>query len=179
LPKFPLPILPVAHFSVAHFSVAQISVAHFTVNRSFHTLKRRRKSTRRGRRAVKGSVFACGKLTTRPFLPFCHIYHVNETQLCTCKACCWRSRRRGSGGSVIDDIDFPMAILAYFFSRRRIASNQRYCHMRQTICSTRFGVRVCLLVLWSNNFQPPFHRLPKFKIFHCKMRFFAKITHLL
>jgi len=28
----------------------------------------------------------------------------------------WRvSRRRGSGRSVIDDIDFPMAILAYFF----------------------------------------------------------------
>ena len=25
------------------------------------------------------------------------------------------SRRRGSGRSVIDDIDFPMAILAYFF----------------------------------------------------------------
>ena len=61
------------------------------------------------------------------------------------------SRRRGSGRSVID-IDFPMAILAYFFSCRRIASKQRYCHIRQTICSTRFGVRVCLLVVWCKNF---------------------------
>ena len=81
--------------------------------------------------------------------------------------------------NAVDDINFPMAILACFFSHCRIVSNQRYCHIRQTICSTRFGVRVCLLVLWSNNFQPPFHRLPKFKISHCKMRFFVKITDLL
>jgi len=36
--------------------------------------------------------------------------------------------------------------------RRRLASKQRYCHIRQTICSTRFGVRVCLLVVWCKNF---------------------------
>jgi len=35
------------------------------------------------------------------------------------------SRRRGS---VIDDIEFPIAILAYFFSRRHIVSKQRHCH---------------------------------------------------
>ena len=91
----------------------------------------------------------------------------------------WSSQRRGSGRSVIDDIDFPMAILAYFFSRRSLVSKQRHCHIRQTICSTRFGVRVCLLVVWCKNFQPPFYRLPKFKMFDCKMRFFVKITHLL
>jgi len=63
-----------------------------------------------------------------------------------------------------------------FFSRRRIASN---CHIRQTIYSTRFGVRMCLLVLWSKNFQSPPHSLPKFKNFYCKMRLFVKITHFL
>ena len=90
-----------------------------------------------------------------------------------------QSRRRGSGRSVIDDIDFPMAILAYFFSRRRLASKQRYCHIRQTICSTRFGVRVCLLLVWCKNFQPLLCRPPKFKIFYCKIGFFVKITLLL
>ena len=84
------------------------------------------------------------------------------------------SRRRGSGRNVIDDIDFPMAILAFFFSRRRLASKQRYCHIRQTICSTIFVLWVCLLVVWCKNFQPPLYRPPKFKIFHCKMQFFVK-----
>ena len=76
-------------------------------------------------------------------------------------------------------LDFPMAILAYFFSRHHIVSKQRHYHVRQTICSTWFGVRVCLLVVWCKNFQPPHYRPPKFKIFHCKMQFFVKITHLL
>jgi len=66
-----------------------------------------------------------------------------------------------------------------FFSRRSLVSKQRHCHIRQTICSTRFGVRMCLLVVWCKNFQPPLYRPPKFKIFHCKMGFFVKITLLL
>jgi len=87
--------------------------------------------------------------------------------------CPW-SRRRGSD-VVLDDIDFPMAILAYFF----LITVQHYCHIRQTICSTKFGVRVCLLVVWWKKIQPPLYSPPKFKIFHCKMRFFVKIAHLL
>ena len=63
-----------------------------------------------------------------------------------------KSRQRGSGCSVIDDMEFFHGVFAYFFSRRRIVSKQRHCHIRQTICSTRFGVRVCLLVVWCKNF---------------------------
>jgi len=66
-----------------------------------------------------------------------------------------------------------------FFSRRRIGSKQCHCHIRQTICSTRFGARVCLLIVWCKHFQPPLYSLPKFKIVHCKMRFFVKIAHFL
>ena len=39
---------------------------------------------------------------------------------------------------------------------------------------TRFGVRVCLFVVWCKHFQPPLYSLRKFKIFHCKMQFFVK-----
>ena len=81
------------------------------------------------------------------------------------------SRRRGSGRSVIDDIDFTIAILAYFFSRRRLASKQRYCHIRQTICSTRFGVRVCLLIVWCKNFKPYFTGPQNLKFYILKCSF--------
>ena len=59
------------------------------------------------------------------------------------------------------------------FSRRRV-SKQRHCHIRRKISSTRFGVRVCLLVVWCKHFQPPLYSLPKFKIFHCKITFPVK-----
>ena len=91
-----------------------------------------------------------------------------------------KSRRRGSD-VCYKRLDFPMAILVYFFSSRSIGlvSKQRHCHICQTICSTRFDVRACLLVVWCKNFQPPLYSLPKYKIFRCKMRFFVKLAHLL
>jgi len=54
-------------------------------------------------------------------------------------------------------LEFSMGVLAYFFSGHRIVFKHRYWHTRQTIYSTRFGVRVCLLLLWFKNFQHPQH----------------------
>jgi len=53
---------------------------------------------------------------------------------------------------VIDDSIFQWQFSRTFFSRHRIVSKQRDCHIRQTICSTRSVVRVCLLVVWCKNF---------------------------
>ena len=90
------------------------------------------------------------------------------------------SRRHGSD-VVLQTTKFSNgdSCVPVLFSRRRIVLKQRHCHIRQTICSTRFCVKVCLLVVWCKNFQPPPYSLPKFKIFDCKMRFFVKIAHLL
>ena len=84
-------------------------------------------------------------------------------------------------GSPLTFLQRPRCVIsfswAFCFSRRRLASKHRHWHIRQTIYSTSFGVRGCFLVLWSKNFQPPSPSFPKFEIFHCKVRFFVKITH--
>jgi len=56
-------------------------------------------------------------------------------------------------------LKFPMAVLPSFFPRLRIASRHRYCDISQTICSIRFGVRVCILVFWSKILYPDLVRV--------------------
>jgi len=55
-------------------------------------------------------------------------------------------------------------------------SKQCYWLIHQAIYSTRFGVRVCFVVLWSNNFQPPPTATQNLKISTVKRGFSYKKT---